>query len=126
LYSLNFHSPRKPRVPILNESTGGTFGEEANSADAWRIVPSPPKVDIKSTFLLYAKVSPAPGVYTGKERDSWISAAALGSMTSEIDGYVDRMCFANSIREAVISGEFSFLERRTFRGGAGQFKERRS
>jgi hypothetical protein len=47
-------------------------------------------------------------------------------MTSEIDGYVERMCFANSMRDAVISGEFSFLESRTLRGGAGQFKERRS
>jgi hypothetical protein len=47
-------------------------------------------------------------------------------MTIEMDGYVERMCFAYSIREAVISAELSFLERSRLRGGAGQLRERRS
>lgn len=50
LCSGNFHSLRKPRVPILNESIGGTEGTVAKREEARRIVPSPPNVAVKSTF----------------------------------------------------------------------------
>jgi len=38
---------KKPRVPIEKLSTGGT-GPIRNNEDAWRIVPSPPNVIIRS------------------------------------------------------------------------------
>jgi hypothetical protein len=47
-------------------------------------------------------------------------------MMSEMDGYVETMCFANSMRDAVIVVVFSFFDRRTLRGGLGQLRERRS
>ena len=50
LYSENFHSPRKPSVPMLNDRTGGTLLAVVNSDAEWRMVPSPPKVTIKSTL----------------------------------------------------------------------------
>ena len=50
LYSRNFHSPRKPRVPMLNARMGGTRFEVEKRDAACRIVPSPPKVAVRSTF----------------------------------------------------------------------------
>jgi len=50
LCSGNFHSPRKPRVPMLKERMGGTEAVVAKREEAWRIVPSPPKVVVRSTF----------------------------------------------------------------------------
>ena len=50
LYSAKFHSPRKPSVPMVNESTGGTCSSEAKRDEAWRMVPSPPKVETRSTL----------------------------------------------------------------------------
>jgi len=50
LCSPNFHSPRKPNVPILNDNIGGTVGDDAKSDEARSIVPSPPSVLIKSTL----------------------------------------------------------------------------
>ena len=38
---------KKPRLPIEKLSTGGT-GPIRNNEDAWRIVPSPPNVIIRS------------------------------------------------------------------------------
>lgn len=35
---------------MLKESIGGTEGAVAKREEAWRIVPSPPKVVVKSTF----------------------------------------------------------------------------
>ena len=49
-YSSAFHSFRKPRVPILNDRIGGTDAADAKSEEARRMVPSPPKVVITSTF----------------------------------------------------------------------------
>ena len=37
-------------MPILKESIGGTDGAVAKREEARRIVPSPPKVAVKSTF----------------------------------------------------------------------------
>lgn len=50
LYSANFHSPRNPSVPILNDRTGGTLLAVAKREAACRIVPSPPSVDVRSTL----------------------------------------------------------------------------
>ena len=50
LYSLNFHSPRKPSVPMPKERIGGTVGACAKRAEARRIVPSPPSVEIRSVL----------------------------------------------------------------------------
>lgn len=50
LCSGNFHSFRKPRVPILKERIGGTEGVVLKREEAWRIVPSPPNVAVRSTF----------------------------------------------------------------------------
>ena len=36
---------------MLKESIGGTEGVVAKREEAWRIVPSPPKVVVKSTFF---------------------------------------------------------------------------
>ena len=37
---------------MLKESIGGTVGVVAKREEAWRIVPSPPKVAVKSTLLV--------------------------------------------------------------------------
>lgn len=50
LYSLNFHSPRKPSVPMLNDSMGGTLAVDVKREEARRIVPSPPSVATRSTL----------------------------------------------------------------------------
>lgn len=47
----NFHSERKPRVPMLKERMGGTEGVVAKREEAWRMVPSPPKVVVRSTLV---------------------------------------------------------------------------
>lgn len=36
-------------MPMLKERMGGTLSDLAKREDAWRIVPSPPKVVTKST-----------------------------------------------------------------------------
>lgn len=48
--SPNFHSFRKPNVPMLKLKIGGTEGEVAKRDEARRMVPSPPKVVIRSTL----------------------------------------------------------------------------
>lgn len=50
LCSWNFHSPRKPSVPMPNDRIGGTEAAVANRDDARRIVPSPPSVETRSTL----------------------------------------------------------------------------
>lgn len=50
MYSANFHSPRKPSVPMLKDRIGGTEGVVEKRDEACRIVPSPPRVVVKSTF----------------------------------------------------------------------------
>lgn len=40
---------RKPRVPMEKLKTGGT-APALNREDAWRMVPSPPRVTTKSIF----------------------------------------------------------------------------
>ena len=62
LKSLNFHSPRKPRVPMLKERTGGTEMVEEKREEARRMVPSPPNVVTRSVLAwrgLRAKVDGA-------------------------------------------------------------------
>jgi hypothetical protein len=81
LYSANFHSPRKPRVPMLKDSIGGTLVVVENKEDAWRIVPSPPRVVVMSTFL--GRLDVVEVVYTGKEKDSWSFCATSGSKIRE-------------------------------------------
>lgn len=55
LNSANFHSFRNPSVPILKLNIGGTEGEIAKSEEARRMVPSPPKVVIRSTLSVNAE-----------------------------------------------------------------------
>ena len=50
LCSGNFHSFRKPRVPILKDRIGGTERVVLKREEAWRMVPSPPKVAARSTL----------------------------------------------------------------------------
>ena len=50
LYSAYLHSPKKPSVPILKDSTGGTRASAAKRDDACKIVPSPPNVETRSTL----------------------------------------------------------------------------
>lgn len=67
---------------MLKESIGGTEGVVAKREEAWRIVPSPPKVAVKSTFwarkedrlTLFEVVVVSRGVvYRGKGRRVWRS-----------------------------------------------------
>jgi hypothetical protein len=46
-WSYILNGNKKPKVPMEKLSTGGT-GPVLNSEDAWRIVPSPPRVTTKS------------------------------------------------------------------------------
>ena len=50
LWEENFHSDRKPSVPRLKERIGGTEGVCEKMEVAWRIVPSPPRVAVRSVF----------------------------------------------------------------------------
>ena len=50
LYSAYFHSPRKPSVPMLKDRIGGTRASAAKRNEACRMVPSPPKVETRSTL----------------------------------------------------------------------------
>ncbi len=60
---------RKPRVPILKESMGGTEGVVAKREEAWRIVPSPPKVAVTSTFWARKEDGHAPSEVVVGSRD---------------------------------------------------------
>ena len=65
---------------MLNDRMGGTCNVVLNSEEAWRIVPSPPRVVTRSTFAgrLLDEV-----VYIGKGRERWICVATGGSKIRE-------------------------------------------
>lgn len=90
LYSLNFHSPRKPSVPIAKLRMGGTEGECEKRFEARRMVPSPPRVHMRSVFVeRRAGTEFCAGsvyVYIGKGRCWWSSLAAEGSRMMLIEG----------------------------------------
>ena len=78
---------------MLNDSIGGTEGVVAKREEAWRIVPSPPKVAVTSTFPLrredelFAIVPEDCGkVYRGKGTRGWSSCADEASRIKEMDG----------------------------------------
>ena len=88
LNSENFHSPRKPSVPMLKDRIGGTVGVAEKSDDACRMVPSPPSV-VAMSVLECSRSLPPLGplvVYTGTLRRSWISDATLGSRMTDTSG----------------------------------------
>src|SRR5947207_1202967 len=89
LYSVNFHSPRKPSVPILKDRIGGTTLDAANRDEAWRIVPSPPNVTTMSTLSRNALplVGPSRSVYMGNGISACISSATSGSSSMFVDEY---------------------------------------
>lgn len=89
LDSLN--GSKKPRVPIEKLSTGGT-GPIRNNEDAWRIVPSPPSVIMRST------------------EDSEIS------MSIKCRGLTNRLHPAVSKRE-VVTAALPLAHRRALSGG---------
>ena len=49
-WSANFHSPRNPSVPNVNDRIGGTEVVVEKREEACRIVPSPPKVVMRSAL----------------------------------------------------------------------------
>ena len=69
LYSAYLHSPKKPSVPMLKDSTGGTRDSAAKRDDACRIVPSPPKVETRSTLSARADKVLAPVCDCGLDRN---------------------------------------------------------
>ena len=80
---------------MLKESIGGTEGVLAKREEAWRIVPSPPKVAVKSTFLAskedrytaFEVVVVTRGiVFIGMGRRWWRSYAGACSRMKHIDG----------------------------------------
>ncbi|KAG5290537.1 hypothetical protein I7I50_00321 [Histoplasma capsulatum G186AR] len=83
LYSENFHSPRKPNVPILKARIGGTSLDVAKKEDARRMVPSPPSVTVRSIFL-GGSLSRSRLVYTGNDSTSCTSAAVSRSNMIEM------------------------------------------
>lgn len=73
---------------MLKDRIGGTSEVVANSEEACRIVPSPPKVAVKSTFSdsgTRGGVSDC-GLYTGNEKEVWRELASSGSRMMEILG----------------------------------------
>lgn len=75
LCSGNFHSFKNPRVPIEKERIGGTLEEWEKRDEACSIVPSPPKVVVRSTLLesrwleaVVLSVFRVEDVYIGKGR----------------------------------------------------------
>lgn len=141
LYSENFHSLKNPKVPILNDRTGGTLKHVAKRDDARRIVPSPPRVMIRSILSCNADNCLSRGAeYTGNGREECTSSAVFGSRTTPMDGYVavtwlqvksQNTVFAENVgihavsylrsstRDPVTDGTPSFLTTKMFRGGAG-------
>ena len=78
---------------MLNDSIGGTEGAVAKREEAWRMVPSPPKVAVTSTFALrrgeglFAIVPEGCGnVYRGKGTREWSLYADEASTIKEMDG----------------------------------------
>jgi hypothetical protein len=77
---------------MLNDKTGGTFEQVAKSEDACKMVPSPPKVTVRSTFSCSAVgFSSRQAEYTGKESDACTSAAVFDSRMIRMDGYVEEI-----------------------------------
>ena len=75
-------------MPILNESRGGTSSKDANIDDARKIVPSPPKVIVRSTFSWKSWGDQASIVpeYVGKGKSAWTSLAARSSRRAFVKG----------------------------------------
>ena len=122
--------------PILKLKIGGTLAEEEKRDAAWRIVPSPPNVVVRSILedILEGSAAAEEGaddeeervrVCNSKGRSFAKSSATSLSTTMHRLGYVLWTCFANSSSAAVAGGELSFLTRRMFRGGWGQRRESR-
>jgi hypothetical protein len=104
LNSPNFHSFRNPNVPMLKLRIGGTEGEVAKRDEARRMVPSPPKVAIRSTLSanavgvdiglrelgeLVAEVDEGGDggiAWIGKGREVCISEAEAGEVMKDVDG----------------------------------------
>ena len=68
-------------MPMLKERIGGTWRSVEKSEDACRMVPSPPRVVVRSTFLV--RSSDVLVVYIGKGNRLWICAATAGSKMKE-------------------------------------------
>ena len=80
---------------MLKDSIGGTEGAVAKRAEARRIVPSPPKAAVKSTFWVKREESFTPFgsmvvsrgfVYRGKGNRVWSSNAGAGSRMKDTEG----------------------------------------
>ena len=77
---------------MLNARIGGTCLDVENREAAWRIVPSPPKVAVRS--ILFGRIWESErstgelrgGVYIGNGSRSWREAATAGSRMKKIDG----------------------------------------
>jgi hypothetical protein len=66
---------------MLKERIGGTWRVVLNREDAWRMVPSPPRVVTMSIFV--GRLPEDVVVYIGKGKDRWICEATRGSNMRE-------------------------------------------
>jgi hypothetical protein len=71
---------------MLNDSIGGTLFVVANKDAACKIVPSPPKVVVRSTLSQYSVLPPRPATYIGNGSSLSMSCATVGSNMSETSG----------------------------------------
>ena len=74
---------------MLKARMGGTCVEVENSEAACKIVPSPPKVAVRSTLFGRCEGlmgDAREGAYIGNGRRSWMVEATVGSRMNEIEG----------------------------------------